>query len=181
MADYKRKRLNMNVKKYFQHWLLKRILGAVFLSSLIAALVLYFYARNEITTSFFDAHIKIRRVSDLLLPVVVTGSIVSLISGIVISLFLPQKIAGPIYRIEQGLQPLQGGDLTTVITLREGDILTELAEEINKMASATRGRVQESKEALAALIEAMETTEKDQAVQSRIQDLKNALDQLKVS
>jgi methyl-accepting chemotaxis protein len=179
MSPYKRKKINLSVKKYFQKWLLIRILGMITLSSLIAALILYFYARQEVTTSFFDAHIKIRRVSDLLLPVVVTGSMVSLISGVLLSLFLPQKIAGPIFRIEQDLKPVQDGDLTTLISLREEDVLKDLAGEINKVTTETRARVQKSKEALTALVEAMGDKAEESGVQVRINELQKTLAQFK--
>ena len=70
---HKRKKLNLQVKRQFQVWLLVRILGTVLLSSGVAALILYFYAHQEVGASFYDAHIKIRRVSDLLIPVVLAG------------------------------------------------------------------------------------------------------------
>lgn len=179
MPVQKRKRLNLNVKKYFQKWLLIRILLMVILSSLVAALILYFYARQELTSSFFDAHIKIRRVSDLLLPVVAAGSFIALVSGIIISLFLPQKIAGPIFRIEQSLKPIQEGDLTTLICLRKNDILKDLAEEVNKATLATRTRVQKSNDALTALIETLDTTTENNEMQERLKELENALAQFK--
>jgi methyl-accepting chemotaxis protein len=179
MSRVQRKLLNLCVKKTFQRWLLIRILGVTLLCSFVAALILYFYSRNEITSSFFDAHIKIRRVSDLLLPVVLAGSFISLASGLILSLFLPQKIAGPIYRIEQDLKTVQEGDLTSHITLRDGDVLVELAEAVNKTTTMTRSRVHESKDALANLIEAMGSGAENSSVKPLIQDLQNALNQLK--
>ncbi len=165
---------------YFQRWLLVRIVGVTLICSLVAALILFFYARNEITSSFFDAHIKIRRVSDLLLPVVIAGSMVSLLSGIVLSLFLPQKIAGPIFRIEQDLKPIQKGDLTSLIKLREGDVLKELASEVNIATTETRDRVEKSKDALADLITALAATPAGSSdVQARVEALENALAEFK--
>ncbi len=168
----------MSVKKTFQQWLHLRILGVIILSSLIAALILYFYARNEITSSFFDAHIKIRRVSDLLLPVVVAGSMVSLISGVVLALFLPQKIAGPIYNIENGLKRIRKGDLTTVITLRKGDILNDLAEEVNDATSEIHKTIRQSKEILTELLINIETGSEKSALQKGAKELQNTLEQL---
>jgi methyl-accepting chemotaxis protein len=178
MTIHKRKRLNTNVKKTFQKWLYVRILGMIVLSSLIAALILYFYARNEITSSFFDAHIKIRRVSDLLLPVVIAGSMVSLVSGVVLALFLPQKIAGPIYNIENGLKRIQEGDLTTLITLREGDILTDLAREVNTATDEIHNTIQQSKDILSELILKMETTSEEGAIQKDAKNLQSTLNRL---
>jgi methyl-accepting chemotaxis protein len=138
---YKRKKLNLAIKCEFQRWLLVRIFGAVLLSSLVAALVLYFYARKEVGDSFYDAHIAIRHVSDLLWPVIAAGSAVSLISGMFLALFLPQKIAGPLFRIEQDLKKVQGGDLTVAIHLRENDTMKEFVETVNKTIETLRVKI----------------------------------------
>lgn len=132
---YKRKKLNLQVKNQFQRWLLVRILGTVFLSSVVAAIILYFYSSQEIGASFYDAHIKVRRVSDLLLPVILAGSFVSLLSGTLLALFLPQRIAGPIFRIEEDLKEIQTGNLKKEIRLRDGDPMQELAQIINATIS----------------------------------------------
>lgn len=178
MTIYKRKQLNMSVKKTFQRWLHIRILGVIILSSLIAALILYFYARNEIASSFFDAHIKIRRVSDLLLPVVVAGSMVSMVSGVVLALFLPQKIAGPIYNIENGLKRIKNGDLTTVITLRKGDILIDLAEEVNTATVEIHNTIQQSKKLLSELLITIDTSTEKSALLEGVENIQNTLNKL---
>ncbi|NPA94235.1 MAG: methyl-accepting chemotaxis protein [Thermodesulfobacteria bacterium] len=127
-----RKRLNLAVKRQLQKWLLIRIGGIILICSMVAALILYLYSRQEISSSFWEAHIQIRRVSDLLFPVLVAGTAVSALAGFILAIFLPQKIAGPIFRIEQDLRVVREGDLTKKIQLREDDILQELAGEINQ-------------------------------------------------
>lgn len=141
MTGFKRKKLNMAVKKKLQRWLLLRIFGVVILSSVVAALILYGYASKEICDSYYSAHISIRRVSDLLWPVVAAGSAVSLLSGMLLAIFLPQKIAGPVFRIEQDLDPVKEGDLTVKITLRAGDPLQDLATRINEAIGELRVKV----------------------------------------
>lgn len=141
MTGFKRKKLNLAVKKELQRWLLVRIFGVVLLTSLIAALILYFYANKEIGDSFCDAHITIRRVSDLLWPVIAAGSMVSLVSGMLLAVFLPQKIAGPIYRIEKELEELVRGDLTVEIRLRPKDPFQDLVGGINQSIASLRSRV----------------------------------------
>ncbi|MDD2556657.1 MAG: methyl-accepting chemotaxis protein [Desulfuromonadaceae bacterium] len=128
---YRRKSLNLGVKTEFQRWLMWRIFGVVLLSALVAALVLYFYARHETITTFYDAHIKLRRVSDLLLPVVLSGVGVSLLGGLLLALFLPQKIAGPLYNIERTLERVRSGSLKPRVKLRQHDCLEEMANEVN--------------------------------------------------
>ena len=142
---YKRKKLNLAVKREFQIWLLIRIAGVVILSSLVAVLILYFYSRQEISSSFYAAHIQIRRVSDLLFPVIAAGAAVSLASGLGLALFLPQKLAGPIYRIQKSLDLIKGGDLTEHIVLRSNDILMDLADSVNETTAGLRTKIQEIK------------------------------------
>ena len=144
---YKRKRLNLSVKHKFQMWLLIRIIGTVILSSLIAALILYFYSRQEISSNFYNAHIKLRRVSDLLLPVIAAGTFVSLLSGMVLALFLPQKIAGPLFHIEKNLRELGAGNLKLKVKLRRDDTLEEFVEIVNDSISGLHERLQTVKNA----------------------------------
>ena len=78
-----------------------------------------------------------------------------MVVGVVLSLFLPQKIAGPIYRIEQGLEAIGKGDLTTQITLRDDDTLKDLAENVNQMTAALRSQVHDAKTGCMALEQAI--------------------------
>jgi len=163
---FKRKKLNLNVKREFQKWLLLRILGTVILSSLVAGTILYFYARHETTASFYEAHIKIIRVSDLLLPVVAAGSFVSLIGGALLALFLPQKVAGPIFRIEQDLRNVEGGDLTVEVKLRKGDPLKDLAATINRTIASLRSKIHKVKEARTNVEKALSADDKEILIES---------------
>lgn len=141
MTGFKRKKLNLAVKKELQRWLLVRIFGVVLLSSLIAALILYFYAHKEVGDSYYNAHITIRHVNDLLWPVIAAGSMVSLVSGMLLAVFLPQKIAGPIYRIEKELERLGQGDLTVEIRLRPKDPFQDLVGGINQSIAGLRSHI----------------------------------------
>ena len=176
--DYKRKRLNMAVKRELQMWLLLRILGVVIVSSLVSVLVLYLYSRQEISTTFYSAHIELRRVSDLLFPVLAVGGVVSLLSGLALALFLPQKIAGPIFRIQKGLSLIQAGDLTEKITLRENDILTDLADSVNDTTADYRTRMQALK-SLQKELEQLAASLGDDALQKVSSLQGEALKQLK--
>ena len=127
----------------FQQWLFVRILATIACSSLIGALILYVYARHEVGDSLNT--VKIVSVSDLLLPVVTAGALVSMISGSLLALFLPQKIAGPIYRIEKNLKAFQKGELTVTTTLRANDILKDFAGTINGTVQAFRTDIENIK------------------------------------
>lgn len=142
----RRKKLNLAVKREFQMWLLIRIVGVVLVSTLVAVLILYIFSRKEISSSFYTAHLQIRRVSDLLIPVMATGALVSLLSGVILALFLPQKLAGPIYRIQKSLEGIRDGDLTEHIVLRKNDPFSDLADSVNETAAGLRAKFHEIKE-----------------------------------
>jgi methyl-accepting chemotaxis protein len=161
-----RKKLNLAVKREFQSWLLKQVLFAVLLSAVVAALILYFYARQEVVGSFFDAHVKLRRVSDLLLPVVLSGTLVSLIGGALLALFLPQKVAGPLYRIETDLRAVAQGDLSVKIKLRDDDTLQDFAERVDETVGSLRIRVEEVRRLHGELEQAVAGDRPDQARQA---------------
>lgn len=126
-----RKRLNLQVKRHLQTWMMIRIGGIIILTSVISALILYSYAHHETVNSFYDAHIKLRRLSDLLIPVVLSGSFVSLVGGVLVAIFLPQKIAGPLFRVEKDFNLVKNGDLTVRIQLRNNDSLQSFADRLN--------------------------------------------------
>lgn len=151
MRINKRKKLNLKVMNAFQKWLYYRILATIAISSAIGAVILSIYARYEMDSSFYDASIKIIRVSDLLFPIAVAGALVSLISGALIALFLPQKIAGPLYRFEKTLKAVQDGDLTVAITLRSNDILRDFETTVNNMIRSLRLKAIKAKEAHAEI------------------------------
>jgi methyl-accepting chemotaxis protein len=148
---HKRKKLNLKVKQDFQAWLLIRIMGAILISIGVASIIIYFYSRTVVDADFLSHALKVRRISEVLLPVLLSASLTSLVAGLLIALFLPQKIAGPIFRVEQDLQQIREGDLTKKITLRYGDILKELAEHVNITVADIRHMLQEVKEVQADL------------------------------
>lgn len=145
---YKRKKLNLSVKRSFQLWLLTRVMGTVLVCSVLSGLILYYYASKELADSFFDVHIEVQRLSDILLPVIVSGSAISFVSGLLMALFLPQKIAGPLYRIEEDLKQIQDGDLHKVIKLRHDDPLHGFVKTLNTTITGLTVRVEEAEERL---------------------------------
>jgi len=144
--SYKRKLLNLKVKHRLQLWLLIRVGGIIGLTSLVSVLILYGYAHHETVNSFYDAHIKIRRVSELLIPVVLSGGAISIISGTLLAIFLPQKIAGPLYHIEKDLELVKEGNLSHRITLRSGDTLHNFTQQINVSIASIDRKISHAKD-----------------------------------
>ena len=137
---YKRKKLNLKVKQDFQIWLLLRIMGTSLLTVVLASVLLYIYSKGVVDAEYLSFKPDVRKVSEVLLPILLAASLTSVVAGLLLALFLPQKIAGPIFRIEQDLLQIRAGDLTKTVNLRCADILKELAESVN-MAMADIGNI----------------------------------------
>lgn len=61
------------------------------------------------------------------------------------SLFISHRFAGPIYRFERSAQIIGTGDLTHRVSLRTGDDLVELQDEINAMVSSLQRLAQKER------------------------------------
>ena len=139
---HKRKLLNFSVKREMQFRMIGRIVLLLFVSLLLSSLIYYFFADREVTSSFKLFHVKARNFLDFLLPAVIGSFLVSLVVGVIGSLFFPKPIAGGVYRIEQDLQKVVAqGDLTLQVKLREGDQVVSLAAEVNALLQDQRERI----------------------------------------
>ncbi|HVE14417.1 MAG TPA: methyl-accepting chemotaxis protein [Elusimicrobiota bacterium] len=81
-----------------------------------------------------------------------------LIIMFMVCLFVSHRFAGPIYRFERSAQVVATGDLTHRVSLRTGDDLVELQDEMNSMISALQRLVQKDRtlaERLAGQVDAM--------------------------
>ncbi|HBL18129.1 MAG: hypothetical protein A2X36_15545 [Elusimicrobia bacterium GWA2_69_24] len=64
---------------------------------------------------------------------------------LIVTLFVSHRWAGPIYRFERSAQTLAGGDLTHRVSLRTGDDLMELQDEMNAMIASLQRKVQKDR------------------------------------
>jgi methyl-accepting chemotaxis protein len=126
--------------------MLLKIWTILFVASLFAGLVFYFYGNVNVGNSYRLFHVKAKNFLDFLLPVLVSGFVGSLVLGGLIALFFPHAFAGPLHRIERELVDIGAGNLDKVITLRKGSEVHELADAINDMAANLRVKMQNIKQ-----------------------------------
>lgn len=168
---HKRKKLNLKVKQDLQIWMLIRIMGTMLLTLGVASIILYFYSVTVVDADYLSFAPKVRKVSEVLLPVLLAASLTSIVAGLLLAIFLPQKIAGPIFRVEQDLLEIREGDLTKTVTLRNGDVLKDLAQSVNMALLDIRTLVNDVKEANIDL--------EAKIVKGDIEKIKEALEQQK--
>lgn len=151
---YKRKLLNFSIKRDMQFKIIGKIFLLLFGCLLLSGAIFYQFANQEITSSFQMFHIKARNFLDFLFPVVLSSFAISLVAGVIGSLFFPKPFAGGLYRIEKDLHKvIDTNDLTVQIKLRNGDHLIPLAEQVNQLLNDIRVRMSHVQLALKELEE----------------------------
>ncbi len=142
MRKVKKSRVNFSIKKSFQLKLIFRILFIILLGTAVTSGVFYFYANREIGSSFKHFHVSARNFLDYLFPAIMASGGLGVLVAIVVSVFFPHSIAGPLYRIERDLKEKIGeGDLTIRFHLRNGDDLKELADNLNEVLEKTGSKI----------------------------------------
>ena len=171
---YKRKLLNFSINRDMQLKMIGKIFLILFVSLLLSGLIFYQFANQEITSSFKMFHIKAQNFLDFLMPVVISSFLISLVAGVIGSLFFPKPIAGGLYRIEEDLKKATDeNDWTTEIRLRGGDQLIPIAQRINRLLSDGRNRFETVREAL----EKLENADVKQMDNEKLQEIRDLLKQ----
>ena len=147
---YKRRMLNLSVNRGLQFHMIGRLTLILFVCLLLSSAVYYYFSNQEVTSSFRLFHIKAQNFLDFLLPVVLASFFISLIIGAIASLFFPKPIAGGLYRIEREISNIiDTGDLTVHISLRRGDRVKSVAQQVNRLVENYRRTLSEVDGALA--------------------------------
>jgi len=87
----KRKKLNLKVKQDFQMWLLIRVMGTVLVAIATASVILYFYSKSVVDADFLSHAEKVRKISEILPPVLLAASLTSLLAGLLIPVPAPEN------------------------------------------------------------------------------------------
>lgn len=141
MADprqFKRKQylVDPGYQLRFATQLFATVLGVALLSALIATGILW--------TSLSQSDLEHQATFVASLVAVSTTLLVELLIAIPIIFYLgirqSHRIVGPMNRIQRLLEAMAAGDYSQRLTLRPGDVLTDLAEAINRLADSLKDR-----------------------------------------
>jgi nitrogen fixation/metabolism regulation signal transduction histidine kinase len=164
MNDTAVKRRRLFIDKRFQGRFILGAFAIIMLSGLCSALLIYWITGDDLKAQTFSAHINIADADSRLGLSILIGNVVSiLVAGgvaIISVLYASHKIAGPLYRFKKLCEEVGNGNLDTITSLREQDLLQELALAFSVMLNNLRDQRDRRKQHLAE-------------IQSRIDDLKN--------
>ena len=103
---------------------------------LIAAIAMWFFG-NRLFEEAKDSNAALPSLGVLTmiqyLFVVTTGAL-----AVIQAVRYSNRVVGPAVRIKRSLQQIRAGDLDTPIKLREGDALTDVADELNRLMEHLR-------------------------------------------
>ena len=133
------------IEKAFQTKFIIRFLLIALIASIASAFAFYFFVANDISASFNKAHLDIRNTWQIFLPaLIVIGGLTFIISA-TISIFMmnrfSNKIAGPLYRLEELTKEIASGNLDIQVKFREHDQVLPLAESFGTMAKGMSDRL----------------------------------------
>lgn len=143
------------IKKDFQSRFILRFVAVATAWAAVMVVLYAYLAEKRLGRLRFSSHIDITTTSELLLPVTVGASVVSLLvfAGILAYAFhsLWKRLSPPLASIKKDLARIAGGELTGEIILRENDEFQDLAIDLDGMRKELRGKILLIKEPLQAL------------------------------
>jgi len=134
------RRKNYLIKKKFQLPLLFRFILLIVLASLLVVGLFMLISRNTLTTGYSNSILRVENTPRYFFPMLMIMALISAIGiailGTVIFISLSHRIAGPLHRFEKVLQNMEKGDLTSRMTLRKNDQLTEFKTALNLLVES---------------------------------------------
>ncbi|NOY98295.1 MAG: methyl-accepting chemotaxis protein [Chloroflexi bacterium] len=108
---------------------------------LVSGAIFYVIANRDLTTTYYQAHLQIKNLRDILLPVLIAINLVGLVLGAILSLFFTHRIAGPLYRLCRVMKEVGQGNLDQVIHFRKSDELREVETAADEMLAGLNARI----------------------------------------
>jgi methyl-accepting chemotaxis protein len=169
------RRRQLYVKKEFQFSFILKFCLILLAGVLVSSALLFYFSRGTLTSTFSHSRLVIRSTAEAMLPAIVTTNLISLalilLATIIVTLYISHKIAGPIFRLENELQRIGQGDLSTSVALRNKDQMLAFAQRVNDMTTELNQRVSEIQRQAESIAEASSQPGVPEDVKSRAERL----------
>ncbi len=152
MSEELPKRKIKLIDRRFQYRLMLRFILVNVLVLVLFGGFIYLFFESEVSANLASAHAAYRSVSQMLFPVVLTLSLLNILITSILMAFLvvysSHKIAGPLYRFNEALKEISGGNLKPLTRVRDGDQLGCLAQSLGQAVRRLGGDMAAIKEQL---------------------------------
>ena len=109
---------------------------AVFIGICFASVLFFFLTSRELGNNYHRVLLTLFELSQSILPEMLLTAAIALIatslSVWMLALVKSNKIAGPVYRLENSIEAIGRGNLALETGFRDGDAVKNLAEELNR-------------------------------------------------
>ena len=172
--ENRRKRRKYFIQRMFQTKFILLFLLLVILSSITSGIVLYQRTNMDLGYRYGEAHSKLKKTGEILLPNVLLGNIIAVVvigaASVVLTLLISHKVAGPLYRFEKNTEQIAQGDLTVITKLRQSDQIQGLAGSFTKMTVELREKlldIRKNSEKLPILVDEMKRLSQKETISSQ--------------
>lgn len=146
----------------------------------IFSAAMYLFLRDEVQTNLQSAHVVYRTVGAMLLPIVLTLSLLVLallsVTIVFVVLYASHRIAGPMYRFHHALRELAEGNLKALTRIREDDQLGEVAMALQSARDRWAGDVGQLRQLAAQLGESLPSGDAGASARKKLDEVKALLD-----
>lgn len=140
--ENKRRKLNLSIKQGMQIRLFLKVFIIILTAIIISGLIYWLGSHQEVASTYRQFHVQLDNFKALIFPMVIIGTMAGLVVALILTLFFPQYLTGPLYRIEKVLDMMADGDLSECqLNLRSGDEMKDLAGQVTKMMKKMKERV----------------------------------------
>lgn len=124
------------IDRKFQTSFILKFLGLLIIGTAVFDVAAYFILNRRLEESLYSAHMTIKSVGEILLPTLVSLSVIFLvllgIAILLMTLFVSHLIAGPLYAIRRYIERIGEGELDFDARLRSKDQTTPLAMSLSE-------------------------------------------------
>jgi len=177
----KRRRRTYIVRMDFQKDFIIKYCVLVLIAAILLSLIVYFFCGSTVTTVFKESRLRILNTNDFILPYLFWSSAIAVICAVAVcwrmTLIISNRLAGPLFRLEQDLAQVAQGNLTLNIRVRQKDEFQSLARILNDLTGEWRSDIIDFKHKVAELDRSSDLSSKDRIVLNK---LKEALAKYKV-
>jgi len=151
------KRRQYFIQKEFQFKFILKFCMVLFVGIIVSTGLLFFLSKGTLTSSFEQSRLVIKNTAFAILPSVFLSNLITLalitLAGIVVTLLVSHKLAGPLFRFQKELNQIASGNLTQAIKLREKDQIAAMAESLEQMRVSLQKKVFAIKEDVEKIME----------------------------
>ena len=182
------RRKNYLIKKSFQFSFSFKFIILLFIESVLIIGLFIYLSSDTLTTGFSNSILTVQTTQNFfLVPLVLFSLIVFVgitITALIVFTLISHKIAGPLYRFEEVLKQVNGGDLTSNFKLRNADQLEEFQNELNSVIHTLNDKIGNLKNELRELQEIVRQNNDPDfltKVDQKMQQIQKQIDFFKVS